>query len=93
MNSYQIPDLLHYLDAFITAGPLDSPQCTLNLSTELRVCECLVLPLRLGNCVGPFPLMTVLGIKLDPSVQVARLPDDNLLALHDMVQSWLPQKS
>ena len=40
VNNYQIPDLLHYLDDFVTAGPPDSPRCTLNLSTALRLCEC-----------------------------------------------------
>ena len=34
----------------------------------------------------------MLGIELDSSVQVACLPDDKLLGLQDMVQSWLPQK-
>ena len=35
-------------------------------------------------------MMTVLGIQLDSLAQVAYLPDDKLLALQDMVQSWLP---
>ena len=37
INSYQIPDLLHYLDDFITAGPPDSLQCTQNLATAIEV--------------------------------------------------------
>ena len=93
VNKYQVPDLLHHLDAFITAGLPDSPQCSLNLGTALRVCECLGLPLHLGNFVGPSPVMTVLGIELDPSAQVAHRPDDKLLASQDMVQLWLPQKN
>ena len=32
VNSYKVPDLLHYLYDFITAGPPDSPQCAHNLS-------------------------------------------------------------
>ena len=38
-------------------------------------------------------MMTVLGIELDPSTQVAHLPDDKLFTSQDMVQSWLPQKN
>ena len=34
VNSYKVPDLLHYLDDFVTAGPPDSPQCAQNLSTR-----------------------------------------------------------
>ena len=36
VNSYQIPDLLHYLDDFITAGPAQSPQCAQNLATACK---------------------------------------------------------
>ena len=39
VNNYKVPDLLHYLDDFITAGPPDSPQCAQNLSTALLVCD------------------------------------------------------
>jgi len=35
VTSYQIPDLLHYLDDFITAGPAQSPQYAQNLATAL----------------------------------------------------------
>ena len=49
VNNYQIPDLLHYLDNFIAAGPPDSPQCALNLSAALGVCECLGLALHPGK--------------------------------------------
>lgn len=70
----------------------DSPQCALNLRTALRVCESLGSPLHLGKCMAPSPVMTVLGIELDSVEQVARLPDNKLLAIQDMVHSWLPQK-
>ena len=51
VNNYKVPDFLHYLDDFITAGPPDSPQCTQNLSTVLLVCDRLGLPLHPGKCV------------------------------------------
>ena len=85
VNNYQVLDLLHYLDDFIAAGPPDSPQYALNLRTALRVCESLGSPLH-------SPVMTALGIELDSVEQVARLPDDKLLAIQDMVHSWLPRK-
>jgi len=89
VNNNQFLNLLHYLDDFITTGPLGSPQCALNLRTALRVCQCLGSPLHLGKCVGPSPEMTVLGIELDSLAQVAGPLDDRLLALKDMVQSRL----
>lgn len=49
MNNHQIPDLLHYLDAFLTAGPPDSPECARNLTVALAVCDRLGLPLHPGK--------------------------------------------
>ena len=51
VNNYKVPNFLHYLDDFITAGPPDSPQCAQNLSTVLLVCDRLGLPLHPGKCV------------------------------------------
>ena len=39
MHSYQIPDLLHYLDDFITASPPESSQCAHNLIIAVSVCR------------------------------------------------------
>ena len=92
VNSYKVSNLLHYLDDFVTAGPPYSPQCAQNLSTSLAVCKRLGLPLHPGKCVGPTPLLTVLGIELDSLAQVAHLPADKLQVLQDLIRSWLPCK-
>ena len=92
VNSHNAPDLLHYLDDCITAGPPNSIQCARNLTTALVVCERLGLPLHPGKCVGPSPLLTVLGIELDSLAQVARLPADKLHALKELISSLLPPK-
>ena len=92
MNSYKVPDLLHYLSDFVTAGPPDSPQCAQNLSTSLAVCKRLGLLLHPGKCVGPTPLLTVLGVELESLAQVARLPADKLQVLWDLIRSWLSRK-
>lgn len=92
MNNHQIPDLLHYLDDFLTAGPPDSPQCALNLTVALAVCDRLGLPLNPGKCVGPSSVLTVLGIELDSDLQMARLPEDKLQALQGLIHSWLSRK-
>ena len=78
VHSYEVFDLLHYLDDFITAGPPASTQCARNLSTALAVCDQLGLSLHPGKCVGPAPILTVLGIELDSVNQVAHLPVEKL---------------
>ena len=92
VNSHGVSDLLHYLDDFITAGPPHSNQCALNLSTALSVCKKLGLPLHPNKCVGPLTSLTVLGIELDSIQQVACLPVDKLLALKELIRSWLPRR-
>ena len=39
LNRHHLPDLLHYLDDFITAGPPNSAQCSHNLLTAQSVCR------------------------------------------------------
>ena len=85
VHFYQIPDLLHYLDDFITADPPESSQCAHNLSIAIVVCRRLGLPLHPGKCVGPSTVLAVLGIELHSVNQVARLPPEKLLALHELV--------
>ena len=91
VHSYEVSDLLHYLDDFITAGPPASALYAKNLSTALAVCDQLGLPRHPGKCVGPAPVLTVLGIELDSVNQVAHLPTEKLHALWELIASWLAQ--
>lgn len=80
--------MLHYLDDFITVGPLDSPLCAQYLQTAFNVCEQLGLPLHPATCAWFSPVLTILGTELDYLVQVARLPVDKFVALKSLVPSW-----
>ena len=42
--------------------------------------------------MGPTPLLTVLGIKLDSLAQVACHPAEKLHVVWDLICSWLPRK-
>lgn len=88
LNNYHLPDLLHYLDDFITAGPPNSPQCENNLSTASSVCATLGLPLHPSKKVGPTTCMVTLGIELDSVNQLARLPNDKLTSLLNLLHRW-----
>ena len=81
LNSHHVSDLLHYLDDFITAGPPQSSLCDQNLRSAITVCKRLGLPLHPNKFIAPSTSLTVLGIELDSIQQIARLPDDKLLAL------------
>lgn len=88
LNNYQVSDLVHYLDDFITVGAPDSNQCQTNLSKALAVCKMLGLPLHPDKCEGPSESLVILGIELDSRRQVARLPQEKLMALHQLLRSW-----
>ena len=85
---HSIPDLLHYLDDYITAGPADSQQCLNNLNKVKAVCSRLGLPLHPEKGVGPVPCMVVLGIELDSVQQIACLPADKLQSLIQLLELW-----
>ena len=65
LNKYNVTDLKHYLDDFLTAGPAGSNQCAQNLQISLAVCHSLGLPLHPSKCIGPTTHLVVLGIELD----------------------------
>ena len=88
INRYNVADLMHYLDDFLTAGPAHSNQCAYNLQTALAICRSLGLPLHPGKCMGPSTCLTVLGIELDSVQQVAHLPAEKLAALKNLIQLW-----
>ena len=92
LRKHRLSDLLHYLDDFITAGPPQSSQCAYNLNMAISVCHRLGLSLHADKCVGPATSMTVLGIELDFVNQVACLPEDKLLALRELIHSWMPRR-
>lgn len=88
VNNHMVSELTHYLDDFITAGPPDSDQCQYNLDTAIAVCQRLGLPLHPKKCEGPSSVLVILGIELDSTEQMARLPSDKLKALHELLLSW-----
>lgn len=88
LNRQHLSDLLHYRDDFITSVPPNSGQCARNLQTALSVCRTLGLPFHPNKWIGPSSRLVVLSIELDSSEQCARLLDDKLVALRELINSW-----
>ena len=64
-HNFQIPDLLHYPDDYIAAGPPNYSLCEQHLSIASSVCTALGLPLHPAKKVGPTTCMVTLGNKPD----------------------------
>ena len=84
--------VLHYLDDFLTLGPSASNICQQNLSIIQKVCASLGIPLALEKVEGPSTILTFLGITLDTINMEARLPEDKLIRIRQLITSWLNRK-
>ena len=87
-----ISPLLHYLDDFLTMGPVDTAICQDNFSTIQRICQELGILLAAEKLEGPSHTLTFLGIELDTVRMQARLLADKLSRICTLLTSWLTKK-
>ncbi len=78
--------LLHYLDDFLVIGAPASTECATRLSTLLATFDCLGLPVAPEKLEGPTTRLTFLGIELDTSAMVMRLPREKLRDLKYLIR-------
>ena len=78
----------HYLDDFIIYGPPGSDQCAEQLQLTLALCERLGVPLAGEKLEGPTECLTFLGIEIDTSAGVLRLPEEKLARVKSALQEW-----
>ena len=81
-----VSELLHYLDDYLTMGPLD--QCKANLELILSTCKALGVPLKTEKIEGPSTRLIFLGILLDTTTLEIRLPEEKLAELCRLIQEW-----
>ena len=92
LKQHGVSALLHYLDDFITFGPPNSPQCSINCRIIWGICELLGIPLAMDKCQGPCLLLDYLGFLLDTVLMTVSLPQDKLERLSALLSSWLHRK-
>lgn len=88
VNNYGIDELLHYLDDFIMAAPVNSLGSAANLQVAVSVVSRLGLSLHPQKCLGPTSCMVVLGIELDTAAQIACLSADKFVAIQEVLSHW-----
>ena len=90
-HTYGIQNLLHYLDDFFTAGPVDSPVCKQNLQAMFALCDKINAPIKMSKVEGPSTTLTFLGIQLDTVTMEASItPEKKLDLLHEL--HWMTHK-
>ena len=88
-----VGDLEHYLDDYITAGPLDSDVCLARMFTILGVCTDIGMLVSADKVLGPSNQLPILGVEFDTVRQEMRLPAEKLLEYSATVSTWLTRRS
>lgn len=78
--------MLHILDDFLILGPPSSSQCLDDLNTFLSLCKYVGVPIKSSKTELPSTVMTFMGLVLDSDLMEARLPQDKLDKLRDLLQ-------
>ena len=91
-NKYQIQNIMHLLDDFLSVVPLGQNQHTA-MENFLRVFSDLNIPLSAKKTVGPVTTLEYLGFILDTIRMEVRLPEDKLRRIRTLIFSFLNRKS
>ena len=84
--------VIYYLDNFLVIGAPSSPECTADLTTQLRVFDLLGLLVAVEKLEGPCPCLSFLGFELDLEAVVIHLPLPKLAMLQHLLKSWENQQ-
>ena len=87
-HNYQLHHLIHYLNDFFLAAPLQSFPCQHDLDTFLQVASKLGVPVAMEKVEGPVTAMSFLGLILDSVKQEICLPPDKLAELMHDLDRW-----
>ena len=77
-HKYRIEHIVHILDDFLILDPPTHNQCNNKLSSFLRMCSDLGVPIKRDKTEYTTTCITFMGLKLDSSKMEARLPQDKL---------------
>ena len=91
-HNYGLKYVLHILDDFFLAEhtKLD---CLLSFSTLLRFFMAVKAPVVASKTLGPSQVLEFMGIILDSVRMEARLPDDKLTRIKDLLESFTNRQS
>ncbi|CAG2233319.1 unnamed protein product [Mytilus edulis] len=91
-NNYGLRHVLHLLDDFLL---INNPyvDATRNMNTMLYVFNSLKIPLSAHKTGGPSTSLEYLGIILDSMHMIAKLPDEKLVRIKNILYSYLNRRS
>ena len=91
-NNYGLQHVIHILDDFFIAER-SKLSCLSSFSTLLRVFMSLKAPVVASKTVGPSQVIEFMGIVLDSVRMEARLPQDKLARINELLSSFKKRRS
>ena len=89
LNKFNAPGLVHILDDFLFVGPPERNVCSDALDNFLCLCTNIGVPIKHTKTVKPCTCLTFLGIELDSEMMEARLPQDKLSKIKELLHKYL----
>ena len=91
-NNYGLQHVIHILDHFFIVEQ-SKLSCLSRFSTLLRVFMSLKAPVVASKTIGPSQVIEFMGIVLDSVHMVARLPQDKLAQINELLSSFKKRRS
>lgn len=82
----------HMIDDFFFIGPADSVACSNALNNFLRVAQDIGIPIKEEKTVLPTTRIIIYGIEIDSKNMTARLPEDKVKKIQDMLEVFRRRK-
>lgn len=92
LHSQGIVHQLHYLDDFLFLGAPDTAEAARALELVCRSFHILGIPIAIHKTEGPATELTFLGIVIDTLRCELRLPQEKLIRLQSLLDSWTSKK-
>ena len=83
-----IPHMVHILDDFLFLGPPQSELCQQHLDKFLSFCHLIGVPIKQEKNENATTIITFLGLEFDSNEMEARLPNDKLIQLRELLQTF-----
>ena len=92
-HEFGIKGVSHLLDDFFFVGRPNSQQCQLALDTFLWLCADIGVPIKEEKTQLPVKVITIYGIEIDSAVMEARLPQDKISKIAELLSLFKHKKS
>lgn len=93
LSHFQFTSMSHILDDFIFIAPRDSPLCQHQLLCFLQIASYTGIPIKASKTVTPTTRLPVHGIEVDTVQGVARLPQEKLHNLTQLLEEFTKKRS